>query len=91
MPAVKPSRHERHQRQARSVLSKYLDLTKTDEEKAALTIRRTKRCFQDKRKRPETFTLDELWDFCDAVHMSGADRAIIMGAEDIKQVFVENQ
>lgn len=90
MPKLKPFRFEENQRMARSVVSKYMDLTNTDEEKAAVVIRVTKRCFQDKRKRPETFSLNELWAFAESVNMTGADRAILMGAKDIKQVFVED-
>lgn len=87
MPATIPYKYEKLQLQARAVIAKYQELTKTDDQKASLRIRRNKQSFQNKKKRPETFTLGELWEFCELVHMTGPDRAIILGAVDVKQIF----
>lgn len=86
MPATKPYRFAEWKKTAQSIIAKYIP-NKGDEDKAAVMIRRTKRCLQDKRRNPETFTLGEMLAFCDSVHMTGPDRAMILGAKDVTQVF----
>ena len=66
MAKTKEYRRDNQQRKVRALIARHMELQKADEEGIALKMQKTKRTFQNKQKRPETFTLGELWDLCDA-------------------------
>lgn len=69
---------KKKKRLVRAYISKNMELQGVDEENVALKIRVTKRTFQNKRKRPETFTLDELWDLCEALKFTDDEKAAVL-------------
>ena len=67
MPKLKPHPFEEKRRAARAFISASMDLGGADEETLALKLGVTKRTLQNKRKRPETITLEEFWRMCDCL------------------------
>lgn len=65
MPKLKPHPFEEKRRAARAFISASMDFDGADEETLALKLGVTKRTLQNKRKRPETITLEEFWRMCD--------------------------
>ncbi len=78
MPKTRICKREEKKRLVRAYISKNMELQGVDEENVALKIRVTKRTFQNKRKRPETFTLDELWDLCEALKFTDDEKAAVL-------------
>ncbi|HHV13245.1 MAG TPA: hypothetical protein GXX75_23515 [Clostridiales bacterium] len=78
MPKLKESEEMQKSRLVRAYISKNMDLYGLSEEQVAVKLRFTKRTFQNKRKRPETFTLGELWKLCAVLKLSDEEKALIM-------------
>ncbi|MDY2652132.1 MULTISPECIES: hypothetical protein [Eisenbergiella] len=78
MPKTRLTPGMERRRVAQSIISKYMDLRGEDEEHVAQKMDVVKRTLQNKRKRPETFTLDELWCLCEALKISKEDRGLIL-------------
>lgn len=60
MPKVKVSEIEEKNRHVRACIAKNMELYGLKDEDVAIKLCCTKRTFQNKKKRPETFTLGEL-------------------------------
>lgn len=60
MPKLKPNEQEERNRIVRAVISSNMELYSISEEEVARRAGFVKRTLQNKRARPETFTLDEL-------------------------------
>jgi hypothetical protein len=65
-------------RLARAYIAKNMELYNISDEQAAAKLRCTKRTFQNKKKRPETFTLGELRKLCTAIKLNNEEKALIM-------------
>lgn len=61
MPKLKPDEKEESRRVVRACISNNMELYHVDEETVAIKLGVTPRTFRNKRERPETFTMDELW------------------------------
>jgi hypothetical protein len=51
---------------------------KTDDE-ISIKLHITKRCFQDRRRNPGMFRLNELWTLCKELDLNSEEKATIMG------------
>lgn len=60
MPKLKPSEQEERNRIVRAAISSNMDLYAISEDEVAARAGFTKRTLQNKRAKPETFSLDEL-------------------------------
>lgn len=79
MPKVKISQTEERNRVARSIISKYMELNNVNNEQLSARLPFTKRTLQNKRRRPETFTVFELRALCDALKVPEEERGMIIG------------
>lgn len=78
MPRLKESDELQKDRIARSYIAKNMELYNMSDEEVALKLRCTKRTFQNKKKRPDTFTLGELRKLCIAIKLSDEEKLLIM-------------
>jgi hypothetical protein len=78
MPKLKESEELQKDRLTRAYIAKNMELYNLSEEQIAIKLRCSKRTFQNKRKRPETFTLKELRNLCSAIKFSNEEKALIM-------------
>ncbi len=78
MPKLKESDEQIKDRFTRAFIAKNMALYNLSEEQIATKLRCTKRTFQNKRKRPETFTLAELRKLGAVIKLSDEEKAIIM-------------
>lgn len=60
MPKLKPNEQEERNRIVRAAISSNMELYSVPEDEVAIKAGFTKRTLQNKRARPETFTLEEL-------------------------------
>ncbi len=74
MPKIKLSEQEEKDRRARACIAKNMELNGLNDESVAIKLRVTKRTFQNKKKRPGTFTLTELRKLVDILKISESDR-----------------
>ena len=78
MPKLKVNPLEQKRRVVRAYISKNMDLYGLDEETVAAKVHFTKRTLQNKRKRPETFTLNELWKISNILKFTAEEKAEIL-------------
>lgn len=78
MPKTQISEQEQKNRIARSIIAKNIELYGLTEEEVAVKCRFTKRTLQNKRKRPESFTLEELRTLCKILHITEEDKTKIL-------------
>ena len=74
MPKIKLSEQEEKNRKVRACIAKHMELNGLDDETVAIKLHVTKRTFQNKKKRPGTFTLTELRKLVDILKISESDR-----------------
>lgn len=79
MPKVKISKTEERNRIARSIISKYMELNAVNDEQLSNRLPFTRRTLQNKRRRPETFTVFELRALCDALKIPEGERGMLIG------------
>ena len=78
MPKVKPYTYEEKQRLVRKVISGNMEVQALSEDEIAVKMHITKRTFQTKRRRPETFSLDELWKLSELLKFSEEEKVQIL-------------
>lgn len=78
MPKLKESEELQKDRLTRAYIAKNMELYNLSDEQVAIKLRCTKRTFQNKKKRPETFTLGELRKLCTAIKLSNEEKSLIM-------------
>nr|DAD89727.1 MAG TPA: SOS-response transcriptional repressor [Siphoviridae sp. ctWDo30] len=78
MPKVKPYTYEEKQRLVRKVISGNMEVQALSEDEIAVKMHITKRTFQNKRRRPETFSLDELWKLSELLKFSEEEKVQIL-------------
>lgn len=78
MPKLKPSNTELKSRVVRAAISSNMELYGLNEDYVAAKTHTTKRTLQNKRKRPETFTLAELWRISEILKFSPEEKAQIL-------------
>ena len=78
MPKLKESDEQQKDRIARAYIAKNMELYNLNDEQIAIKLRCTKRTFQNKKKRPETFTLGELRKLCTIIKLSDEEKTLIL-------------
>lgn len=78
MPKLKESEEEQKNRLTRAYIAKNMELYSLNDEQIAIKLRCTKRTFQNKKRRPETFTLQELRKLCVVIKLSNEEKAEIL-------------
>ncbi|WP_029503936.1 hypothetical protein [Lachnoclostridium phytofermentans] len=78
MPKLKADESVNKDRLTRAYIAKNMELFNLSDEQIAMKLRCTKRTFQNKKKRPETFTLGELRKLCNAIKLSDEEKSLIM-------------
>ncbi len=78
MPKLKESEEEQKNNVTRAYIAKNMALYNLSDEQVAIKLRCTKRTFQNKKKRPETFTLGELRQLCTVIKLSSEEKSLIM-------------
>lgn len=78
MPKLKASEEEQKNNTTRAYIAKNMELYNLTDEEIAIKLRCTKRTFQNKKKRPETFTLGELRKLCTVIKLSNEEKSLIM-------------
>ncbi len=78
MPKLKESEKEQKDKLTRAYIAKNMELYNLSDEQVATKLCCTKRTFQNKKKRPETFTLGELRKLCIVIKLSTEEKALIL-------------
>lgn len=78
MPRLKESPDKQKDNLVRAYIAKNQALYGMSDEEVAIKIHCTKRTFQNKKKRPATFTLGELRRLCDAIKLSEEEKSQFM-------------
>ncbi len=78
MPKLKESEEQQKDRLTRAYIAKNMELYGLSDEQIAAKLMCTKRTFQNKKKRPGTFTLGELRRLCTAIKISDEEKALIV-------------
>jgi hypothetical protein len=78
VPKLKESEEIQKDRLTRAYIAKNMELYNLNDEQVATKLRCTKRTFQNKKKRPETFTLGELRKLCTVIKLSTEEKALIL-------------
>lgn len=78
MPKLKESEAEHKNRIARAYIAKNMELYGLSDEEVAVKLHIVKRTFQNKKKRPGTFTLEELRRLCNVLKFDDQDKAMIL-------------
>lgn len=78
MPKLKESEELQKDRLTRACIAKNMELYCLTDEQIAIKLRCTKRTFQNKKKRPETFTLGELRKLCIIIKLNSEEKALII-------------
>ncbi|WP_026889889.1 hypothetical protein [Lacrimispora aerotolerans] len=78
MPKLKPSHKEALSRVERACISSNMDLYCLYEENVAVKLGITQWTIQNKRARPGTFTLSELWDLSKSLKLTPVQAASIV-------------
>lgn len=79
MPRLRPTETELRSRCVRATISRNMELYGLSEDQIASKIHTTKRTVQNKRKRPETFTLEELWTLSDVLKFTDEEKQKMFG------------
>ena len=74
MPKTRINKTEEKRRTVRAIIAKYMALANHDDAYLALKLQCTKQTLQNKKKRPETFRLDELWTLCEVLKVSEGEK-----------------
>lgn len=75
MPKLKESDVQQKDRLTRACIAKNMALYDLDDEAVAVKLRCARRTFQNKQRRPETFTLGELRRLASALHLTDEEKA----------------
>lgn len=78
MPKLKESEEELKNRITRAYIAKNMALYNLSDEQIAIKLMCTKRTFQNKKKRPETFTLGELRKLCIVIKLTDEEKTLIL-------------
>lgn len=78
MPKLKESEEEQKNNITRAYIAKNMTLYNLSDDQVAIKLRCTKRTFQNKKKRPDTFTLGELRKLCIVIKLSDEEKSLIM-------------
>ncbi|MGC6173215.1 hypothetical protein [Lacrimispora sp. 38-1] len=78
MPKLRPNEKEASSRVVRACISNNMALYSLNEEAMAVKLGVTPRTIQNKRSKPETFTLNELWDLGKALKITPIQAASIV-------------
>jgi len=78
MPKLKESEVEQKNRITRAYIVKNMELYSLSDEEVALKLHIVKRTFQNKKKRPGTFTLDELRRLCYVLKFDDQEKAMLL-------------
>jgi len=78
VPKLKESDEEQKNRLTRAYIAKNMELYDLSDEQIAVKLRCTKRTFQNKKKRPETFTLGELRKLCIVIKLTDEEKSLIL-------------
>lgn len=78
MPRIRESESQLKDNITRASIKRGMELTKKSQYEIAMQIGFTKRTFQNKCKRPETFTLGELRKLCSILKISGEEKEQII-------------
>lgn len=78
MPRLKETQEQQKNRTARAYILKNMELYGIKDEQLAIKLCCTKRTFQNKMKRPETFTLGELRRLCLAIKLSDEEKSMLI-------------
>lgn len=78
MPRLRESEEEQKNNITRAYIAKNMALYNISDEQIAIKLRCTKRTFQNKKKRPETFTLGELRKLSIAIKLSAEEKSLIV-------------
>jgi transposase len=78
MPKLKESEAEEKNRIARAYIAKNMELYGLSDEDVSKKLHVVKRTFQNKKKRPETFTLDELRKLCYVLKFNDQEKVMLL-------------
>jgi hypothetical protein len=78
VPKIKESVDEQKNNITRAYIAKNMALYNLTDEQVATKLRCTKRTFQNKKKRPETFTLEELRKLCIVIKLNSEEKSLII-------------
>jgi len=78
VPRVKQIETEEKNRKARAYIAKNMELYAMDDEEVANKLHITKRTFQNKKKRPETFTLGEVRTLTTVLKFTDEERLVLL-------------
>ena len=78
MPKLRENESEQKNRITRAYIAKNMALYDLSDEKMATYLHIAKRTYQDKLKRPETFTLRELRKLCLVLKFTDEEKAILL-------------
>ena len=78
MPKLKETEEQQKNRLTRAYIAKNMALYNLSDEQVAVKLRCTKRTFQNKKKRPETFTLGELRKLCATIKLKDEEKGLII-------------
>lgn len=78
MPKLKESQEQQKDRIVRAYIAKNMVLYGLTDAQIAVELHCTKRTFQNKMKRPETFTLGELRKLCVAIKLSDEEKTMLL-------------
>lgn len=78
MPKLKETESQQKDRLTRAYIAKNMELYGLSDEQVAIKLRCTKRTFQNKKKRPETFTLGELRKLCATIKLKDEEKGLII-------------
>lgn len=78
MPKLKPSETEEQNKKTKACIVKCMAMQDMNDEEVANKLHVTKRTFQNKKKRPETFNLGELRKLSTILKFSQEDKSMII-------------
>lgn len=78
MPKLKESIDQQKDNITRAYIAKNQTLYGLSDEEVAVKIHCTRKTYQNKKRRPATFTLGELRRLCAAIKLSDEEKALIM-------------
>lgn len=78
MPRLKESEEQKRDNVVRAYIAKNQTLYGLSDEEIAIKIRCTRRTYQNKKRKPATFTLGELRRLADAIKLSDEEKAKFM-------------
>lgn len=78
MPRIKPSESQMKDRMSAAIIKKHMILNQKTDNDIAIQVGFTKRTFQNKCKKPETFTLGELRKICSILRIPAEEKEQIL-------------